>query len=392
MKNALFMLAVVFGLAGCTTTPAAQDALKAVAINIDFETGAAASITRTADGFQIEIAPENTPINDSPWYAFEVTGAAGLSVPITLLYQGGTHRYSPKIQSDDGTWASFAGDLAISVDETTAQFTLLPTTDTLRVAAQPIINTADHRAWADALARLDYVDFKTIGQSVEGRAIYKLEEVDDPSVNKPYVVVIGRQHPPEVTGAQSLKPFVETIWGDSDLARRFRAEFNLIVIPVINPDGVARGHWRHNVGGIDLNRDWGPFSQPETQAVAREFTRFDPKRDGAAEDEIVLFLDFHSTWRNLIYTQLDSEPTTPAFFTRDWIANVKAALPDEIYSFTREANETAQRPISKNYMYHRYGIPAMTFEVGDNTPPEATDAASVIFAQEMMTLLLDGLP
>jgi hypothetical protein len=31
-----------------------------------------------------------------------------------------------------------------------------------------------------------------------------------------------------------------------------------------NPDGVDKGHWRLNDGGVDLNRDWGPFTQPET--------------------------------------------------------------------------------------------------------------------------------
>ncbi len=384
MKNIVSVIAVCVLFSACATTPAPTDTLESVSINTDFETGNVASVKKAADGFHLKISPENTPINDSPWYAFDVEGAAGKTVPITLSYENGTHRYVPKIKQSDGSWAVFQGDIETAKDESTARFNLSPSTNSVRIAAQPIMDTQDHLRWAETMAALDYVSFETIGASVENRPIYKLEEVDRPDHKKPYVVIIGRQHPPELTGAQSLKPFVETIWGDSALAKSFRSEFNLIVIPLINPDGVARGYWRHNVGGLDLNRDWGPFTQAETQAVEQEFQRFKSK-----EDDIVLFLDFHSTWRNLIYTQKDEEPTTPAFFTRDWIANVKAALPDEVYSFTREANETTQRPVSKNYMYHTYGIPAMTFEVGDNTPLEATEAASRVFATEMMKLLLE---
>ncbi|MBW3535097.1 MAG: peptidase M14, partial [Gemmatimonadetes bacterium] len=40
-----------------------------------------------------------------------------------------------------------------------------------------------------------------------------------------------------------------------------------LAVPLLNPDGVARGHWRANRGAKDLNRDWGEFSQPETRAV-----------------------------------------------------------------------------------------------------------------------------
>ena len=42
----------------------------------------------------------------------------------------------------------------------------------------------------------------------------------------------------------------------------------VIVYPLMNPDGVDEGHWRHNTGGIDLNRDWAHYNQPETRQVA----------------------------------------------------------------------------------------------------------------------------
>jgi|AntAceMinimDraft_5_1070358.scaffolds.fasta_scaffold00730_12 hypothetical protein len=384
MRLTLPLASLGFLLCACASISTPRPDLSGVTISDDFEAGNVESVTQDGQGFRIALSPEDTPINNSPWYAFEINGAAGKAVPITLAYTGGTHRYSPKIQLTDGSWLELESQVDVSEDKSTARFTITPSSDTVRIAAQAIMDTQDHLEWAQEMAVLDFVSFETIGSSVENRPIHKLEEIDNPNVDKPYIVLIGRQHPPEVTGAQSLQPFVETIWGDSKLAKSFREEFNVIVVPLMSPDGVARGYWRHNANGVDLNRDWGPFTQPETQAIEAELNRFK-----TGDDQMVLFLDFHSTWRNLIYTQTDEEPTTPAFFTRDWIANVKAALPDGVYSFSREANVTSDKAMSKNYIYSTYGIPALTFEVGDKTSLEETEAASEIFAKEMMALLLE---
>lgn len=75
-------------------------------------------------------------------------------------------------------------------------------------------------------------------------------------------------------------------------------------------------------------------------------------------------------------------------FARDWVAEVDARLDDDVYTFTREPRPMSERPISKNYMYDTYGISAITFEVGDETPRDAIDLSARVFAEEMMSLLL----
>jgi hypothetical protein len=42
-------------------------------------------------------------------------------------------------------------------------------------------------------------------------------------------------------------------------------------------------------------------------------------------------------------------------------------------------------------MYRRYGVPSGTYEVGDETDRDAARAAAVIFAEELMTLMLETL-
>lgn len=132
-----------------------------------------------------------------------------------------------------------------------------------------------------------------------------------------------RHHPLEVNGTIALMNFVETLAGSDETARAFRQEFKVVVVPLVNPDGVAAGHWRNNLGGVDLNRDWGPFRQPETQAVRDEIKY---KREG--EPPLALLLDFHSTQQDLFYVQGDDRPTRPPGFAREWLGALSRRMPD----------------------------------------------------------------
>lgn len=328
--------------------------------------------------------PEGATINNSAWYGFRVDPKSTADIRIRLTYENGKHRYRPKKSFDGINWtvipsAQISQDSPAEVD-----IRLKSDGRPFFVSAQEIFSPDAHDNWTASMAKLPFVTQSVIGQSRDGYPLQMLEARIGDADDKPYVAWVGRQHPPEVTGALALIPFSETVLGDSALAKRFRKHFNILIIPMMNPDGVKAGHWRFSKGMMDLNRDWGPFSQPETQAVKEAFKRFE-----TGQDEITFFLDFHSTGRNLLYTQADSEPTSPPFFARDWLANVDARLDDKVYPFTREARHNSGKPISKNYMYDTYGISSITYEVGDETPRSAIDISAKIFAEEMMTLLLE---
>ena len=62
----------------------------------------------------------------------------------------------------------------------------------------------------------------------------------------------------------------------------------------MNPDGVDNGHWRHNANGVDLNRDWTGFNQPETSNIKN----FLKKKTKEGYD-FTLGVDFHSTWQDV---------------------------------------------------------------------------------------------
>ncbi len=367
------VLSVALGNPVCATTKAD--------IYTEYPTANISSCEALSDGrFKIMLEPENTPINNSPWYGFYIKPKQEGRVRVTLKYRGGTHRYPAKLSSDGRKWTVINPRDVIKKADDEIELSLDLKQQGLFVSAQEILSTAAHEAWIAKAAKLPFLSMSSIGASLDGRAIQKL---DTNSGDKPYVILVGRQHPPELTGALAMMPFMDTVFGDTALAGNFREQFNVIAVPLMNPDGVDAGHWRSNKNGQDLNRDWGPFAQPETNAIKSMLDELE-----ARGQSVAFFLDFHSTSRNLLYTQTDDEPTSPPKFARDWLKLVDDRLDDTVYAFTREPSPNSDRPTSKNYMYDRYGISAITYEVGDHTNRKAISDAAKVFAEEMMRLLM----
>ena len=328
---------------------------------------------------QLTNYPEDPPpINVSPWYAFRLSGQPGGEVVVRLGFEHGFARYWPKVSRDGENWERLAEErVAKSADGSSIELRLALDGAQMWVAGQELVTSPFHHRWLREMNASPDIQVRLAGDSVEGRPIYLAETAD----RKEVVVLLGRQHPPEVTGAFAMQPFVRTLLAETELARAFRQRFKLLILPFMNPDGVAHGHWRHNVNGVDLNRDWGPFTQPETQIVRDWLARAD---EGGLQ--LRLMLDFHSTDKNVFYTQRDGDLRQLQGFTPRWLGAVSARLPE--YGFVREAAETSEQANSKNYFHSRYGIPAITYETGDETPREAIGGAAVVFAEEMMRLML----
>ena len=392
----LALLPALLALAACATT-SAPDSLAAtsdtdalacasdvVMIDTEFEGGAMHGCRVLGPReFDIVIQPEDIPINPSPWYAIRMAALEAGPVRINLNYPQGRHRYLPKISLDGDNWTLVDAErIRISEDRSSASVLVVVGEDPIFLSGQEILTHADYQAWLAPYRSRPDLSFSVIGQSLENRPIEMLSHQSDNGHGT--IVLVGRQHPPETTGAVAMQAFVDEILGDTDLARAFRAEFGLAIIPLLNPDGVEHGHWRHNLGSTDLNRDWGPFAQPETQA-ARDMI------DGLAADEAtrpVVFLDFHSTNRDVFYTQPAGEDGTDYRFTAQWLERAGARLPG--YEIERAERHQSDLPTAKNYMYGRFAIPSITYELGDNTDRALIRETAAVFAQEMMSVLLEN--
>ncbi len=386
----LAILLVAATATGTAATPEINQPLLScdfgdVVIDVSFSSARLNSCKQTDKRvFSVSTAPENVPINPSPWYAFKVYSESTQNITLYLHYPLYSHRYLPKISNDGRTWQPIDQDnIELLFDGKAVKLRLRVGPEALWVAAQEIIDNEFYDNYTRELADLDFLERQVLGLSAGGRPIYMVETTT--SADR-YIVLIGRQHPPEISGALGMKYFIERIVRDEPLANAFREKYGVLMVPNMSPDGVEYGFWRHNMGGVDLNRDWGPFTQPETQLMRDQLNRF--LQPGIPQ--LSLFLDFHSTNRDVFYTQTREMTQVMPDFTDLWLKQVQERMRESYPNYEVEVvpGYNAKSSVAKNWISKVFGVPAITFEYGDETPRTTINQLSVISAEEMMKLLL----
>lgn len=361
------------------------------------------------------LSPENAPVNFSAWYAFKAwSKASSKAIRLTLTYTEARHRYIPKLsRKPSADWRSwkYIDSAAYKVhfdsagrETTSATLRLALSPDTLWVSGHELFTSSDFEAWSARLAELPFVKKSVLGKSSLGKPIIRLDISEAPA-EAPCVVIVSRQHPPEHTGTLALLPFVETLAGNSALARDFRKKFRVFIAPCVNPDGVDNGHWRHNAHGVDLNRDWHNFNQPEPRQVRDALLKM---RD-SLKTEFVFGVDFHTTQHDVFYT-LSNPPlatakdsvayaTIPEFknynaasaarskFVETWLERTQALFPT--YQVTiSDSPRTPNGATSGRWFDRELLAPSVTYEAGDETDRELIQKIGVGSANVLMEMLL----
>ncbi|KAL4483174.1 hypothetical protein ABPG74_019200 [Tetrahymena malaccensis] len=86
--------------------------------------------------------------------------------------------------------------------------------------------------------------------------------------NKKYVFFSARVHPGETPGSHVFNGIIKLLLNKDDArAKVLRDNFVFYCIPMINPDGVYRGHYRTDTNGLNLNRFYINPSQTEHPSV-----------------------------------------------------------------------------------------------------------------------------
>lgn len=361
MKKLPILTLFFITLVGCSAsndkTTVLDNSCAASDITIDssFENARVNGCTVTGDNqVNITITPENSPINNSPWYAFRASAQQSKEITVFINYKGGSHRYSPKMSVDGKHWQG----IKHSKSGKKLKFKLRVGKRPIYVAGQEIITNAAYDSWMKSLAKTPFVTHSILGKSTQGRDIGQLE-VTQPD-NKEWVILMGRMHPPEITGVLAMLPFVENMLGNSDYAKAFRERFNVLIVPDLNPDGVAMGNWRHNANGVDLNRDWKQFKQIEARLVRDKLAAITQ-----AGGKIVFAADFHSTHKDVFYTMPTSYGLNPPFFVEEWLNELeRIATP---FVVRQQPGNNPDKGVFKQFIADTYKVHAITYEMGDNT-------------------------
>ena len=332
--------------------------------------------------YSASITPENAPINPSPWYAFKIWAKEARTLHVRLDYGDFWHRYDPKISSDGEHWIALDSTLVqLGNDSTSATLKLDIDKDTLWVAAQEIQDTRRVKEWVDSFKENDLVTTGTVGQSAMGRPLFHMNITEGSNDKKPTILVISRQHPPEVTGFFAMKAFIETLveeGGKNGFFKRYR----LMVYPLMNPDGADLGHFRHNTGGVDLNRDWSVYHQPEIAQIATHMVNETLEH----KNNVLLGLDFHSTFRDVYYTPHESVKRKIPDFTKAWLEQIRVALNVEDIN---ESPGKGERPTSSAWFNRQFGATGITYEIGDKTPREFIRKKGEVSAHALMDYFLE---
>ena len=225
-------------------------------------------------------------------------------------------------------------------------------------------------AWSTASRSLCYTTF-SIGSSVKGRPITAYRFGNGPSL----IIYMGAMHGSEANSKRIMDEWFQELNAHPD---RIPAHRSVIVIPAVNPDGVAAGS-RTNANGVDINRnfpanDWKstvtmpgspqqtnaggptPLSEPESRAVAAFIQQNHPR----------LVMSFHSKAAVVEANEAgDSVSIAASYAARSQYRAVPKSQSTPIFQYdTTGAME--------DWMRDKLGRPAIVVELSTNTSSEFT--------------------
>lgn len=186
----------------------------------------------------------------------------------------------------------------VQIKPTSALPLCTPFTITVDSAVQSHAGVAGDSTWSLKSRTMCYTTF-SIGTSVKGRSITAYRFGTGSSM----IVYLGAMHGSERNSKAIMDEWFKELNAHPE---RLPAGRSIVIIPSVNPDGIAAGT-RFNARGVDLNRnfpanDWksvvttpvssqptaaggpAPLSEPESQAVAAFIRQHSPR----------LVLSFHS--------------------------------------------------------------------------------------------------
>ena len=384
----VFLFLSLFFVCEYTFASIKQDSQKCTTdlVTIDFNfSGGGNSVCEviSSDHIKILVKPESKDsINPSPWYAFRKSKHIK-KILLELDYGEYEHRYFPKIKKINSGWERLnKSDILIKNDGKNVFINFYPSKEDQYISSQELITEDWYEDWYKILKKSKLLKSRIIGYSVQNRPIKAF--FSNENINNPYIFILGRQHPPEVSSVFAIKGFVNELIGNIDLSEKFLLKYNIFFVPLMNPDGVENGFWRYNYNKKDLNRDWDNFFQPETYSVKNFLDNLKNR------NQPILYIDFHSTYKNIFYISDAQLTNSHPNFLLNWLEKSRLELSKIGYNFSIKESYTKSNKVSKNYFHNKYNIPSMTYEVSDTEERSKITKSSKILARNLLTILLDS--
>lgn len=277
--------AVPLAAAVCLAAACGRAAPGRVRVTADFEGGSIGRVEAVTDT-HLRCALEgetdqNGRNRQANWYYFRLDNVRGRDLTIDLVNLPGEYNFVPNrgavtkdtvpvFSTDNRTWTHFPG-AEYDGAEPSLRLRLRPETARVWIAHVPPYTNRHLAERLRSIKGRPGVTVKSIGKTPERRDI-PLVTLTDPKVEddgKKVVWLMFRQHSWEAGSSWAGDGALELLASEDPAAARLRREIVWKVLPLCDPDGVARGGVRFNQYGFDLNRNWDvdhPAALPEITA------------------------------------------------------------------------------------------------------------------------------
>lgn len=258
---------ITLGMAAAATAQITPDDFIA-----DFESGNITDVQQVGiDSFTVRIRLDDNHGDTYGWYYFAIANNQGRTATIFLTNPDGwqNSNCNPVVSADNVNWGRAPNVWGQNGWLCFRQY--LPN-DTVWFAQGFPYTVSRMYSYLDELESSPHTNRITLGYSVHDRPVDMITITDEtiPIARKKTAWLISRQHPMESAPTFTLTGLINRVLEDDSFADYFRRDINLKIVPIVNVDGVAEGYSRHNVNGINLNRDWRldmENEQPSVQAV-----------------------------------------------------------------------------------------------------------------------------
>jgi hypothetical protein len=259
-------------------------ALLAVTINTNFEGGSLGRIEKVSDahfrlGAQGEKDSEGRN-RQASWYYFRVDGAGKGEMIFDIVDLPGEYNYKPNrgaitkdtppvISYDGRTW-THVSTFEYDPDEPKLRLRITPTASRFWIAHTPPYTNENLVRLRNAVAKRPDFHEEKIGKTVNGRDLLLWTISSRTKSAKKTVWLMFRQHSWESGSSWVGEGAVRALLSPD--ASSLRESITWKVLPLCDPDGVARGGVRFNANGYDLNRNWDvtdAAKMPEISAQRR---------------------------------------------------------------------------------------------------------------------------
>lgn len=281
--------------------------LAAATVRSDFEGGSLGNVEKISEThFRLGVkgqTDQDRRNRQASWYYFEVKDATAKEITFDMVDLPGEYNYKPNrgaITADTPPVISFDGktwkhveSAEYMAEEPRLRLRIKPSGTWFRIAHTPPYTNEDLETLRkDIHGHADFQE-QVIGATPRKRDLLLWTIHQGPTEGRKTIWLMFRQHSWESGSSWVAEGAIRELLAKTPASEKLRRDVIWKILPMCDPDGVARGGVRFNAKGFDLNRNWDvkdPVNMPEITAQRAAV--------GAwlkAGHTIDLFLSLHNT-------------------------------------------------------------------------------------------------